>query len=181
MGRLRATILIVAGGAGLFCGCGRSDTPTKFYVEDRWSPEEIAVIRAAADEWNDLAMSRLKRPMRLLEYAGTVHGQFSPDVYGDVAHVVYRLGTAEEGGAYFDPDAHAGYATMQDVVIFTYNTGEASDQYGPHLYSVVLHELGHFIGLPHFDHRLGIMNSTMSTTDLLESDIEHFCAAYECK
>jgi len=52
---------------------------------------------------------------------------------------------------------------------------------------LVLHELGHFIGLAHFENRPGIMNSgeyvtgiAVLETHLTEADLDEFCLVYDC-
>lgn len=182
MVRLRPPLLTVATLVAVLAasGCGRTDAPTTFYVEDRWSWEEIVVIRAATEEWNDLALSRLRHPTRLLEYGGTTRGRFRENVFADGAHVVYRIGSAEECPSAFKPDELAGYATMQDLLIFSYNTCEGGPFYAECLYSVVLHEFGHFLGMPHFENRQGVMNPYVNYNGLTPADIDQFCIAYEC-
>ncbi len=174
----RSLALLIAFAAS---GCGRTDTPTVYYVEDRWTDEEIVVIRAAADKWNDLAMTQLRYPTPLLEYGGRVHDRFREDVFADDRHVVYRISSAEECPLLLNPEELGGYATMQDVLLFSYNLYGGTNWYPEYLYSVTLHEFGHFIGLPHFENRIGIMNPLVSADDLRPADIDQFCIAYECK
>jgi hypothetical protein len=49
---------------------------------------------------------------------------------------------------------------------------------------LALHELGHFLGMMHFEHRPGVMNKEDGSghhEHLTEADIEQFCLVYECR
>jgi len=54
-----------------------------------------------------------------------------------------------------------------------------------HLRALVLHELGHFLGVAHFTHRPAVMSDSEfpdpTIVHLTEADIEAFCIAYDCR
>ncbi len=177
-------LLLAAAAALALAACGRPDElPLPIYVEDSWSDEETAQIRLAIDEWNAVAAAHLKEPQLLLDYRGRIHDAFEPEDFGDDIHVIYRIGSPEQVPEFLRSEPPGGYGTFGDILLFTFNLCPDCDQYPDFLRIVSLHELGHFIGLPHLEHRPAIMKPGWDdrTEHLTEGDIEAFCIAYECK
>lgn len=179
-------------------GCGienllRADLPVIIYIDSRFTEDEEQVIVSAMDEWNAKAGERLKSPGPVFIYVGRYVDEdgFRPEDLVDGRHVIYRvdhpteeyysLQGARTTGVY-------GYATLGDILLFFFkfiDGPDGSDEREKHLFFVrmtVLHELGHMLGLGHFEFQEDLMNAeAINVRHISEADIEEFCILYECK
>lgn len=192
MDRARQTFLVVL---LLTTGGCAQELPVEIWLDTAFDQEETAAIRRAVDEWNELCRHRLADPQACLAEVGRVREEFRPEAFSDDRHVVYKLATDSEWPR--DPldEDTAGYGTRSDVILKTHTFADSPfNPYWPKsllryeyllwLQHLALHELGHLLGLMHFNHRPGVMNKWDKSgydEHLSEADIDQFCLVYQCR
>ncbi len=176
-------------------GCGR-DLPLEVFLQDTWEGLELQGVQEAIDEWNTAAGSRLRDPRTVIDVAGRTDDEFDISDLGDSMHAIYRI--SEKTPEYQELEdavgGMQGYGTYNDVLILTFMVFVPDPEAIPeamagdptaHLRALALHELGHFIGVAHFNHEPGIMNSTEypdpTITHLTDADLAAFCIAHDCR
>jgi len=183
MDQLRLEVLrsVLVAAALAVAACGR-ELPQDIYIDSSWSPEETAIIEASIVEWNELSRTHLKDPRPVLAYRGRFTDEFQSADFGDDFHVIYRIGRLDQVPEFLRDDPPGGYGSYGDMLIFTFNICEGCDEYYDNLRTVALHEIGHFLGLSHYEHRAGIMQpGNYDVKHLQAADVEEFCCVYECK
>lgn len=186
----------------LISGClAKQNLPVHILIDESFVPEEHSAIEAAITTWNDQAGGRLGRntPIFVIEERDGMPPLSVPNLT-DGVHGIYYANSEK-----FDPterDLSWGYGLHEDVLIFidqmSWRKKDAQgriievDPRGTiipwQLKGTLLHELGHLLGLMHFNHRPGIMNDGgifVKFVDgdifLQESDLDEFCLLYDCK
>lgn len=166
-------------------GCA-PDLPRELCVDDRFTDEEAALVHDAIRLANAQLGERLGRAV--IVDGGTRHDPdgFRFDDLGDDLGTVYVI--APDSAEYrWLADAnqrdYEGYATLADVLVAFRLPADAADADRQHLHQIVLHELGHFLGLPHATDRDAIMYSGPDRRVLdsyTATDRGLFCAVYGC-
>jgi len=190
---LLVALLLTASGP-LLNGCAQ-DLPLDVWLDTAFDQEEAAAINRAIEGWNGVCLERLAEPTRCLNVVGRIREQFRPEAFSDDRHVIYKLATDSEWPR--DPldEDTAGYGTRADVLIKTHTFADFAfpitwskavirHEYLVWLEHLALHELGHLLGMMHFDHRPGVMNKWDDSgydERLTEADIDQFCLVYECR
>lgn len=175
-------------------------------IDSSFTQDEEETITRAMETWNQVSREYLGYDLIL--YAGRRHdvNGFNPlEDMGDGYNMIYRFAEPDEyynlliaerpqnqEGAFL-----LGYGRQHDILIFTFNilkevksylsdSDDESSEYLREHQVVVLHELGHWLGLQHIgeiDGYCPIMYSLIykSTQPILtEKDIQAFCLVYDC-
>lgn len=169
MGRLRLSVLVLALSA--FASCGR-DLPQTLLIDPTLPADLEESVWQAIDIINaELGQALLEKDVLFFGGFSAADDRFAPEKFQDDRHVVYNVametpeyreingeitGMPLEGSTY-------GYGTYGDVLIFTFtlpqrtvlcaSCGKCADIRD----HVVLHELGHFIGMGHTDDPFSVM------------------------
>jgi len=159
--------------------------PMPIALQDTWSDAERARLLRDMQRWEE-ATNHL---VRFLPSPAPFHdatGEFERADLDDGVNVLYKI---ERPNADTDALMAAtgeqllGYNFSTDVLIFHYKVAFAfwSDS-GEELDSVVLHELGHHLGLGHNRLHPAVMNDLLTgeITCITRWDIEAFCQVYGC-
>jgi hypothetical protein len=164
-----------------FLGCAEP-LPKALYIESRFTEEEAGAIATAIEEVNrSLGEGLLGRPA--LMYEGRFHDSdgFTADDFSDGIHAVYKVSRdSPEYGWLLEVTTRKrfrGYATLADVLFFVDPEDLAFSGYRP----LMLHELGHFIGMSHSPDPGAVMHTPPGADAYTESDKEAFCLIYRCK
>jgi len=168
--------------------CG-GQFPRDIYVDDRFTPEELADIDSAINEVNKLA--KLIGEDSLVNLAGTFDDQdgvFSQRNVDNDRNELYRIGSAGECLGFVSRyqsefgtlDNLNGFYAGTDIGILTFNVyqpGKAPFR------TVVMHELGHFVGMGDlYGNGYAIMRPYGYTaTSFTQADKEEFCQVHGCR
>lgn len=183
-------------------GCVFSqELPIKIYLDSSFEAEDASVIKEAIATWNKQAGVRLKNPTEIFSYGGEGPAFGGAEDLNDGMHAIYKVDPNKLNGVIgWAPIERWGYATFGDVFIFIDAMRyRVADQNGKIVetrprkpsddnlvFILTLHELGHLLGLMHFNQVPAIMNTKLSDeTDrlenLTEADLDAFCLIYECR
>ena len=94
---------------------------------------------------------------------------FQFDDFDDAVSVIYAIDPASAEYQWLAGDqdrAYEGYGTLSDILVTDRLAPDASPENRAHFQQVVMHELGHFLGLPHASERDAIMYSGAGRLDL---------------
>ena len=189
----------------LLSGClAKQNLPVHILIDESFVIEERSAIEAAINTWNDQAGARLgsKAPIFIIDgHVGMP--PLSRVNLTDGLHGIYYADSEK-----FDPtprDSSWGYGLHEDILVFidqmSWSKKDAQgkivelDPRGTivpwQLKGTLLHELGHLLGLMHFNHLPGIMNDGViffkffdkinNDIFLQKSDLDEFCLIYDCK
>lgn len=164
----------------------------KLMIDSRFTTSQKIMILEMINKWNEIGKEYIDPEKELITYGGVKYnaGSYNPNKRGDGEDVVY-LGTNDE---YYNSVAGnkgmvvLGYEKGGDVLIFDFNIlnffKNDSAQYEEKFRLIVLHELGHYLGLG--DDKK-ITGKLMSSPGNLEdkpvvkfTDIRDLCAICGC-
>lgn len=165
-------------------GCWGTDR--ELYVEHEFSLEERRIIESAADEWGAAADTEEAHYIYSGIFRGNSDFDFDRDYAGSHEHAaiikssqdepgfneLYDDVAADQGGGEFCGIANVDYGRI--VVTTECIRGLTS----PEFRSVVMHELGHLLGLHDGDGR--IMSDEMSPDCVDRESLELLCGILEC-
>lgn len=193
MGRRALSLLILL----LAAGCGNDaflpGLPREISIETRFTDEEILIIEEAVDEANrELGTELLGHPA--LTYLGPYDDPdgFHVEDFDDGRAVIYVL--SEDSSEYryvadVTERGYGGYATLADVhMVYRYlpppeATDEERMEMRRRFKRIVLHELGHFLGMSHNPDPGALMYAGPKPPDVTTYtlvDKRDFCFVYEC-
>lgn len=155
---------------------GHKNFPLVLHVDSDFSNEEVELIRRAIQEVNLSFGARVGHD--IIVFGTIVDDDFDPDTdFEDGTHVMYHVDPDSyfgEWAASVNDGDFGGWASMQDIAI----NGEKELKL-----NLVLHEMGHFLGLLH-DSRTGNMMSDDGPRPengrYGPGDIQSFCFIYDC-
>jgi len=187
----------------ILSGCTQN-LPVVIWIDDNFSEEEEYFILSAIQEWEDATEKNI------FHYRGRhIDNEFNIEDLGDERHVIYKIIEPTEGSRFFvdmriaetGDETHDlfGWGMHSDVLIYWYNLldvyiegvkedrlDEAHEFLMWKLEDLVLHELGHFLGISHNDNVESIMcknrqRENYPDPSLVSSyDVESFCRIYNC-
>jgi hypothetical protein len=168
------------------CACGQ--WPRELFIDSRFNEAEIAEIKAAVREVN--ALGRLIDENELVSLSGRFtdeNGEFEQRNVDNDRNELYRVDSASECRDFVERYDESfgtignlyGFYTGTDIGILVFNLRLP---YRPPLRHVVMHELGHFVGMDHVtNNRHAVMHPNAYTTDVFtEADREQFCFQNGC-
>lgn len=159
------------------------DLPRDVYIEERFSPLEVALLgQAIAVANQELGMELLDHPV--LTYRGRFDDPdgFHFDDFGDDTAVLYLLDPASAEYAWTRDTlqhAYGGYATLADLMVLSRDDLGSDERFR----RVTLHELGHFLGLSHSPDPGALMYGggvRPDVTTYTYSDKLMFCVVHDC-
>lgn len=163
------------------------DLPREIHVDDSFTNDERALASAAIAEANARLGDPLLGRAVIVELAPYHDADgFHFDDFGDDVAVIYAVDPTSPEYAWLAGNqdrAYEGYGTLSDVLVTTRLAPGASAAERAHFQQVVMHELGHFLGLPHASERDAIMYSGPGRLDLstyTTVDQADFCLVYGC-
>lgn len=150
------------------------------YISEAFDSEELVLIQEAANEW-------YVETKGLVSF--TIIYSFDYDIYQSIRHhenemVMARAGIGDSLLDVLDANVSGivlGYYLAEldtQTIILVPDRMRGRDYYR----SVIMHEMGHSIGLSHLDVDNTIMVSSMDRAGnhLTKNDIEWFCRVYYC-
>lgn len=191
------------------------ELPVSLYLDQGFLELEMRAVEDAIGEWNYLAGERYAHGDAVFEIAGQHEDTFNVADYEDDFHCVYALTEPVPDEQwlqelYEDENGVGAYSPMSDTFVIIYQVrqdiarleaawrersadGELTffeehallDKHYGIVRNHTLHELGHMLGIIHFNHVEGTMNSDgLNTYDgvdhLADDDLAAFCLVYDC-
>lgn len=163
----------------VLCSCtidyGHEKFPLVIHVDSKFSDQEIKLIRQAIAEANRAFGERIGKDVII--YGTVIDTDFDPDVaFEDGTHVVYHVDPKSRFGrwaASVNKGSYGGWAAMEDITL----NGDIELSMW-----LVLHEMGHFLGLLHSSRPGNIMSQTgrPDNEKYSKGDVASFCAIYYC-
>lgn len=182
MGRRSAKLVILVLLLSVF-GCYQTDLPKTIWIEESWNDEEVIQIHRAIDEWN--RFSREYCGQDIIIYDGRFADENGFNYETDPAdqhNTIYKIDAPDENHKFLEKIAGhevGGYATKTDILIFTFK-----ENVNEYLYDVVLHELGHWVGIIHIGNDPDVIMypsaSTVKFRHLTQKDKQAFCLVHGC-
>ena len=180
---MRRITLIAA--CSIFAACG--EWPREISIDVRFDDAEMVEIKSAVAEVNKLA--KLIDADDLVTPAGRFtddNDVFEQNNVDNDRNEIYRIGEAEEclgfvnryRDKFGDFDKLYGFYTGTDIGLLVFN----SCRDGRPLKFVLMHELGHMVGMDHVtSNRHAVMHPSACCVDsFTEADKEQFCLQHGC-
>lgn len=164
----------------------RTHMPIYIQIDEAFSSEQNTEIYRAAKTWEQASSDIIKFNLDFNHSRPTLFFQ-DDDINNQGAHFIYygERSYQELGwDQYFKhPTALAltYYSNVPDhnkedrVKIIAFNLDKKYD-----FSAVMLHELGHSLGLVHTDDKISVMHSTVLTKCITPADAEQLCQLYRC-
>ena len=182
MGGRGLAVLIAAG-----LGACAPDLPRTIRIDSSFTPDEAALCSAAIAQADDrLGVPLLGAPILVDGGPYRDSDGFQFDDFGDAVAVIYAVDRSSPEYEWLAGDqdrSYEGYGTLSDLLVTDRLPPGASAADRAHFQQVVMHELGHFLGLPHASERDAIMYSGPGRLDLdtyTAIDQQTFCLVYGC-
>ncbi len=166
------------------CGTG----PKELYVDERFTASELADIRSAAAEVNKLAC--LVGEESLVDLIGGFrdgNGRFEQQNVDNDKNELFRCGVAADcenftrnfDEQYGNIDNLYGFRIGMDIGILTFNLAKPDR---PPLKHVVMHELGHLVGMKHVTGNSWAVMAPhgYGPSSFTQADKEEFCLRHGC-
>ena len=147
------------------------------FIDDTFTTLQEAMIYNAANSWGNASSKKIQ----IITY-------FKIQKYGKIENFIYKK--YKDKSIYMwniEPDdlnndltlrfnLFAGlWDTTGNILIFNQKTGDR-------FYNVALHELGHMLGLPHYDYNYStVMRYMYASNCITEIDAEELCKIHNCK
>lgn len=153
--------------------------PWHLWIDDRFTAEEEAIIAKAIAHANETFDPLVGEPVFVYGGRYADRDGFTAEDLGDDRAVIYKVfphdrdGWELACGQCFQDGTTQGWDILLWAVPFV-------DEFDRKAYrSMVLHELGHLLGLPHTSAQGAVMNENEFATEFTEPDIAAFCELYE--
>jgi hypothetical protein len=184
MGRRRISLVALVTAACIGCV---PELPRGLSIESSFSPEEAALASEAIERANAILGVPLLGHDVLIDLGRSSDPDgFQFHDFGDDVAMIYPLDPASEEYRWLADSSdrdYKGYATLADVLV-VYRLPAGSAVAERKLFrQIVMHELGHFLGLPHTSERNSIMYTGSGRLELdsyTQSDQRTFCLIYGC-
>ncbi|MEA3272144.1 MAG: matrixin family metalloprotease [Patescibacteria group bacterium] len=183
------------------CGCTQT-LPANILIGSNFEQDEADAILSAFDKWEQ-ATGR-----EIIIYRGRyIDADYDFWNMIDNYHVVYKAESPTPATEFFNDWARmkderdsdiAGFGMLSDIIIYWYTWGEDFDidtetehydviraYFLWRLEDLVMHEIGHFLGLGHNDDPDSIMNihherHWPEPNYISDRDVDDFCHLYDC-
>jgi hypothetical protein len=165
-------------------------TNQTLYIEDTFTQDEIAYIYAASLEWSKATDNRVKynlvvlRPGIIVELGNSLVINKVSASNADVIVLDYLFNKDNPPNTSIKTLA-LGYYYDSKVLPSIILVSERLDDFN--YKSVVMHELGHSLGLSHNEEKENIFNSIMfpslegQSNEITDVDVKQYCKIHHCK
>lgn len=185
MGR-RGVSLVSVAAAACAASCA-PDLPRGIYVEASFNADEAALASDAIERANTWLGVPLVGSDVIIDLGRSADPDgFQHDDFGDGIARIYPLDPASPAYRWLadtNDREYEGYATLADVLVAYRLPPDPTEPERRHFRQIVMHELGHFLGLPHSSERNAIMYSGPGRLELdsyTPADQQTFCLIYGC-
>jgi hypothetical protein len=173
--------------AAVALGACTPDLPRHIHVDATFTADEIDLAHEAIRQANErLGVPLLGHAVLVDDGLHTDRDGFHYDDFGDDVGVIYALDSKSAEYTWLadtnDRD-YQGYGTLVDVLVTVRLGPNPTDAQRAHFRQVVMHELGHYLGLPHTTDHDAVMYSGSGRLELdtyTSKDQAAFCLVYGC-
>lgn len=152
--------------------------PKRIAIESRFTEAAADCIRASIDVANAELGPLYGQDVLIYDGVVTDPNGFDMGDFGDESHIVYKVDkSSPEYGWLEDLNEKrmGGYGTAGDVLLFVEPDGDMVCNQG-----LILHELGHFMGLWHNPDPTSLMHPSHGASDFTDVDKDAFCLVRRC-
>lgn len=153
------------------------DFPVVLYVDSKFSNNEVQTIKYSLDEWEKATQGIIQYEL-LPNYEV---GCSAKDVKKEIElehHTIFKCLSSDDFIIEEDSKLNTKYAGLGnlDHIMIISDRLESSKL----LFSLLLHEEGHFFGLEHSKNKKSVMYPYVSISCIDQESLNQFCDLYEC-
>lgn len=153
------------------------------YIDDAFSDDEVIIIKKSFVTWESVLDNKLKFNIKSKMKRPSLFKDREPFSDGIFIWYLNPRDELDENMAYEDRKYLINYEGIflgrkhisgDIVMLIRYNLNDR-------FYGVMLHEIGHFIGLSHVEDRESLMHASTGTNCVTLNDAERACKMYKCE
>lgn len=163
------------------------DLPRGIHIEASFSEDEASLASDAIARANQrLGIPLIDGPALVDLGRFDDPDDFHDDDFGDGVGVIYQLDPESAEYRWLadtNERDYEGYGTRADILVASRLPPDATDEQRRHFRQIVMHELGHYLGIPHTSERNAVMYSGPGRLELdtyTATDQAAFCLVYGC-